>query len=943
MKRPLFFLLFCFLILLQSCVHESLEQKNPEDQSGGPIVLLASKDDIASKTVLSSMNIYWRKDDKISVFDGVQNFCFKTGDDMTERATFTGYAGRADRYYALYPYSDEASFTSNRINYVIPKQQYPTPGSFDSHAAIMAGCTCDGDNLPMKNCCALIKFTLQNDDVTQVYIQSTVSDEPLTGPHTAVVSNDSTVEVEARTGFSNSVACIPAKGGAFSRGTYYACVCPSSVSGVRVIVSFADGSRGSKVKKNKPCTLERNHVTDFGVIDDNITRVYEDDGTDDQTYAQSAYGFDYLALLSKQHPRLFLDGEGFIDLKRKVNEEAAANQFLKEISTLIIDNADRYLEEPVPVYEASDRLTEARLGLKHLFACSYAFQLTRNTAYLDKARADLAAFCTFDDWNTGQYLCIGETAMGVAIAYDWLYGYLSAEERELARRKLYEYAIGTYKDYYSSKFGYTSNWNEVCWSGLVAASVALFGKQVEINGKSYGNADLMELLELCVNPAVYGTNAYQLPILYGPDGSFDEGYSYWTYGTGYEVLLMASLESAFGHDAPGLVALRSSDGFLKTARFLQFIETPLITGRFGTFGYADGGASSQSIQWPMYWFAKEMGDMTILSNEVMKMREGMYTLDNCDVRLFAFLPSVIKDMNLDAQLSVPDFPSQKFWHGGNYVQMIMGRDGWSTDKKDAYFAFKGGFAGRSHGHMDVGEFIFDCNGERWSHDIPLGWTYSKASSKIQEYDPSKEYNNEDQNSGRWWFFFTNNIGHSVISIVNAPLTGGRCNPSDQLVGSKKISATIQGIIDTANEKGGTINLTPVYSDMLKSYDRTVKMVTDGGKFKKLVIVDKITTNSSFSPEIQWRMLTPANVETVSDAYQILSQNGKTIYLSTSVSGNLSAPSYHVWEAKSNVFDNWLYNVDRDYTAAFGYSIAGFTTTIQNNSSVTITTTLSTEK
>ena len=38
---------------------------------------------------------------------------------------------------------------------------------------------------------------------------------------------------------------------------------------------------------------------------------------------------------------------------------------------------------------------------------------------------------------------------------------------------------------------------------------------------------------------------------YGPDGGYPEGFGYWGYGTSFQVMLIAALESAFGTDNGG--------------------------------------------------------------------------------------------------------------------------------------------------------------------------------------------------------------------------------------------------------------------------------------------------------------------------------------------------------------------------------------------------------
>lgn len=924
------------IILFAACARESVLSEDVFD-GAEPLALTLHRSPERSRTQISGMDILWKAGDAISLFSAGNNSCFTTADDGSASATFLGKAVISDTYYALYPYDSGATISDNVISATIPFTQYPVPGSFDPNAALMAGVTGEDGTITMRNACAFIKFELENDDVTLVYIQATGS-EVLTGSY-AITSEDGGIEVVKSGSVSSTAVSVQQEGGAaFAPGVYYACVAPGDISGVRVIFHYADGSTGSKVKKIKACSLQRNYITDFGVVDDNVTRKFDGDGTTDESYSASSYGFNYEKLGKRNHPRLFLDEGGFNDLKHKLTTDAASHLFLKMLSDNIISNATGFLSAAVPAYSATDNLTEARLGLQHIFACAYAFQITRDSKYFDKAKADMLAFCSWADWHPEQYLCVGETAMGMAIGYDWLYGYFTNEERELIRQKMYAYVIGTYKDEANiSKFSNANNWNEVCWGGLSAAAIALMGKTVTVSATTFGNAQLIELLEMCVNPSNSHSNAYQLPRIYGPDGCFDEGYNYWNYGTGYEIALIKALETAFGNDVTGVTNLVNAKGFLSTDRFMQFMESPEGGSRFATFGFSDGGSSAMELQLPLYWFAGYKADYSILANEFHKYQAGAYTPSGCRDRMFPLLPAIAKDLALDAHCDTPVYPSSVLWSGGNgMTEIIMARDKWSGTN-DAYFGFKGGYPNRSHGHMDIGSFVFDYNGERWSHDIPLSWKYAAATERIREYDPTKEYNSRGQNSGRWWFFFTNNIGHSTISVMNAPL-GSKNNKSDQLVGSGNSRATIVSTTNTSTETGGRMNLTPMYSDCLTSIYRTVKIVREGGNFKKLVVIDEISSNSSLAPQIQWRMLTPASV-TNQSGYQELTLNAKTMYLKTTVSGNISTPVYTVWDAADSSVPDWCYPVDRDYTVNQGLHIAGFSATLQKNSTVTLTTTI----
>ena len=64
----------------------------------------------------------------------------------------------------------------------------------------------------------------------------------------------------------------------------------------------------------------------------------------------------------------------------------------------------------------------------------------------------------------------GRTADGVAIAYDWLYDYLTAEQKQIAEKALYDYGLeeALYQFSINSMFVTNlNNWNYVCNGGFI--------------------------------------------------------------------------------------------------------------------------------------------------------------------------------------------------------------------------------------------------------------------------------------------------------------------------------------------------------------------------------------------------------------------------------------------------------------------------------------------
>lgn len=55
-----------------------------------------------------------------------------------------------------------------------------------------------------------------------------------------------------------------------------------------------------------------------------------------------------------------------------------------------------------------------------------------------------------------------------------------------------------------------------------------------------------------------------MPEMYNPDGNYPEGYGYWGYGTAFECIMLAAMESCTGTDnglSASTVSKRPANGF----------------------------------------------------------------------------------------------------------------------------------------------------------------------------------------------------------------------------------------------------------------------------------------------------------------------------------------------------------------------------------------------
>ena len=75
------------------------------------------------------------------------------------------------------------------------------------------------------------------------------------------------------------------------------------------------------------------------------------------------------------------------------------------------------------------------------------------------------------------------------------------------------------------------------------------------------------------------SNKPALEVMYSPDGNYPEGSGYWCYGTLYQVLMLAALDSTLGTDN----GLSDTPGFSKTAEYMLYMTG--LNSKF--FNYSD--------------------------------------------------------------------------------------------------------------------------------------------------------------------------------------------------------------------------------------------------------------------------------------------------------------------------------------------------------------------
>ena len=186
------------LLAAVSCAQE-LEQAGSKEQAlGETVVYTASTDDPDAKAVLNetTKKSEWVAGDAITVHDGTQGWTF-TAAEAGANVDFSNSEGFGDYrpVMAVYP---AGTYTANVVaktaKAYIPTWQQAQAGTYHSPAALAVAYT-EGSTFAFKNAHALLKFTVNTDNVTHVIFHGNGS-EALTGDVYVTLGEDGVEEVE---------------------------------------------------------------------------------------------------------------------------------------------------------------------------------------------------------------------------------------------------------------------------------------------------------------------------------------------------------------------------------------------------------------------------------------------------------------------------------------------------------------------------------------------------------------------------------------------------------------------------------------------------------------------------------------------------------------------------------------------------------------------------
>ncbi len=251
-------------------------QEAPEI-SGVPMVLTAYQEgtpDTRTAVENGGKQVFWEPGDEIKVFSGSRSGKFTSSAESLEAVTtFTGHLEGNEPdvadIWAVYPYSDEASFDGECITTVIPSVQVARPGTF-AQGANVAIAHSTTTSLQFYNVGGGIRFSLTEEGVKKVIFEG-LGGEVISGT-VKVGFEDGLPKVKEVSGGSMFITLTPPDGGSFTVGEwYYLTAIPGALNSGFKLRFYKDDDTYAKLVSEKAYTVKR-HI--FGSVQ-NINMEYE--------------------------------------------------------------------------------------------------------------------------------------------------------------------------------------------------------------------------------------------------------------------------------------------------------------------------------------------------------------------------------------------------------------------------------------------------------------------------------------------------------------------------------------------------------------------------------------------------------------------------------------------------------------------------------------------
>ena len=532
-----------------------------------------------------------------------------------------------------------------------------------------------------------------------------------------------------------------------------------------------------------------------------------------------------------QHPRLLFSKQE----EQRIRDLFGTEPLLDSLYVGLMKEAERLLLVPPQedprreIKNTKDILPISREQVYRMVNLALAYRLSGDRRFAEKAEKELVHVCNFPDWDPIHYLDVAEMTTAVAIGYDWLYDVLAPSTRQLVVHSIKTKALDLVVEEYNTGNADSwakreTNWNVVCNTGMVLGALAIEEHYPELAKHIIGEA--VRYIPNCLKH-------------FAPDSVCYEGPAYWGYTNMYLSLLLKALNDNFGGD----FGLSEMVGVDKSVLYYMHSTSP--SGKI--FNFANSGSTAPAAE-PIYFYfsrAFNQPEVATFYRDVLSktVHEGNYFR-------FYFLSIPWYDT---ASSTADALPKLKVYEGINDIVVFNGN---RNIPNSLYLIAKTGDPDMAHQQLDIGTFIVEMNGIRWTDDLG---TDNYNLPGFWDYKPDGQ---------RWTYFRNSNFSHNTLSI-------------DHKLQNSAGTGEIDRLDDRAAQPFVTMNMSTAYAGQSRFVYRTFRMLDD----TRILVTDSVGLQSP-SQSVQWSVITSADVECKGNT-AVLRKDGKSFSLKRASPTNAS--------------------------------------------------------
>ena len=406
---------------------------------------------------------------------------------------------------------------------------------------------------------------------------------------------------------------------------------------------------------------------------------------------------DNLKQYANQHPRLFIDEDGFTELKQKIENNADMKALLEGY----LVNLHTYAEQDAPEYHIADledlwmRDVGDRIG-----EFAFAYRMTGDRIYLDAGKRWIVTAISYPTWGRSAYenndLSCAHMLVGLSVFYDWCYDELTAAERSQIV-DVFKVRGGRMRRGSWWNQAYMQNHMWISVSGLMTAAAAIY--------------DVYPEAEEWFS---YGIEKFNKVFTFLEDGASHEGYLYWQYGM-RALVYLCEIGNKFLN-----IDYTQQPYMQKSWEYALYMTLPFGTmenaNTLGVFNFGDATASNAESSLAFLSYMAEVSDSKV-SQWYANQCVDMYLKAG---KMPAWRDFVFYSYDMEEEEPAVSMPTTRQFEELNYVFM---RSDWSGD--ESAIAFRCGPVmgkaaaadaspydlGTGHSHSDVNHFLIFANGE----------------------------------------------------------------------------------------------------------------------------------------------------------------------------------------------------------------------------------------